>query len=49
MNSQSRQRNKDYCHVLFIMTTRLVPVSHVVDGPFCSALGKKEDKNVPVT
>lgn len=49
MNSQSRQRNKDYCHVFFVMTTRLVPVSHVVDGPFCSALSKKEDKNVPVT
>ena len=29
------------------MTIRLVPVYHVEDGPFCSVLGKKENKNVP--
>ena len=38
MNSQSRPRNN--CRVLFEMTTRLVVVYHVMDGPFCSALGK---------
>ena len=47
MNSQSRPRNN--CRVLFKMTTRLVPFYHVVNGPFCSALGKKENKNVPGT
>ena len=49
MNSQSRQQKKDYCRVRFKMTTRLVPVYHVLGGPFCSALGKKGKKNVPGT
>ena len=47
MNSQSRPRNN--CRVLFKTTTRLVPFYHVVNGPFRSALGKKENKNVPGT